>query len=75
LHIPEEFTAAVKYDIQTMIALLDEETPNPQLLHTLAGKFISNLFIQRETRKMYLTIQFRNDDMILYEKTIVANWG
>jgi len=74
LHVSEEFIAAVKYDIQTMIALLDADAPNPQMLHTLAGKFITNLFIQRETRKLYLTIQFRNDDMILYEKTIVANW-
>lgn len=72
--IPEEYIASVKYDIQTFISLLDDEVANPQMLHQLAGKFISKLFIQRETKKMYLTIRFNFDEVEVYEKTIVAEW-
>ena len=72
--VPEEYIASVKYDIQTFISLLDDEVPNPQMLHQLAGKFISKLFIQRETKKMYLTIRFNFNDVEVYEKTIVAEW-
>jgi len=74
INVPDEYVASVKYDIQTFISLLDEEVPNPQMLHQLAGKFISKLFIQRETKKLYLTIQFKIEGVEVYEKTIVADW-
>jgi hypothetical protein len=72
--VPEEYIAAAKYDIQTFISLLDNEVANPQMLHQLAGKFISKLLIQRETKKMYLTIRFSFEGNEVYEKTIVAEW-
>ncbi|MFB5270019.1 hypothetical protein ACE41H_25000 [Paenibacillus enshidis] len=31
--VPEEFIVSVKYDIQTLIGLLDAEVQNPQILH------------------------------------------
>lgn len=74
VNVPEAFIASVKYDIQTLIGLLDSEVPNPQMLHQLAGKFISKMFIQRETKKVYMTIQFKSNDVILYEKTLIAEW-
>jgi hypothetical protein len=72
--LPDEYIASLKYDIQTFISLLDDEVANPQMLHQLAGKFISKLFIQRETKKMFLTIRFSFEGVEVYEKTIVAEW-
>jgi len=74
IDVTDEYIASVKYDIKTFISLLDDEVPNPQMLHQLAGKFISKLFIQRETKKLYLTIQFKIDGVEVYEKTIVTEW-
>lgn len=72
--LPDEYIASVKYDIQTFISLLDDEVTNPQMLHQLAGKFISKLFIQRETKKLFLTIRFNYGGIEVYEKTVVAEW-
>ncbi|MFC3342173.1 hypothetical protein [Paenibacillus abyssi] len=72
--VSEEYIASVKYDIRTFISLLDDEVANRQMLHQLAGKYISKLLIQRETKKMYLTRHFMYDDTVLFEKTIVIEW-
>lgn len=69
--VPEEYIASAKYDMQTMIGLLDAEVSNPQMLNQLATKFVSKVFIQRETKKLYLTVQFRTEDKVVYEKTLV----
>lgn len=74
LELSEEMIASLRYDIQTMINLLDAEVTDLQMLHHLSGKYISNLFIQRESKKLYLTIRFRSDDdVVLYEKTLVGD--
>lgn len=70
--IPEEYIVSAKYDMQTMIGLLDEDVPNPQMLNHLAKKFISKMFIQRETKQLYMTMQLRKDEEVLFHKTIVA---
>lgn len=70
--VPEEYIAFAKYDMQTMIGLLDAEVPNPQMLNQLAMKFVSKVFIQRETKKLYLTIQLQIDGDVLFEKTVVV---
>lgn len=70
--VPDEYIASVKYDIQTIISLFDDEVSNPQMLHQLAGKFISKVFIQREIKKLYLTIKFEADGDLFYEKIIIA---
>jgi len=70
--MPEEFISSVKYDMQTMIGLLDAEVPNPQVLNQLALKFVSKVFIQRETKQLYMTLQFRMNDEVVLEKVIVA---
>jgi hypothetical protein len=73
-NVPIAFLASVKYDIQTLIGLLDQDSPNRQLLHTLSARFISNLHIQRETERLHLTVQFKYDEKVVYEKTLVAEW-
>ena len=70
--IPEEYSASVKYDMQTMIGVMDEDVPNPQMLNHLAKKFISKVFIQRETKQLYMTLQLRMDQEVLLDKTVVA---
>ncbi|QNK57439.1 recombinase family protein [Paenibacillus sp. PAMC21692] len=70
--VPEEYIASAQYDMQTMIGLLDAEVPNPQMLNQLAAKFVSKVFIQRETKRLYLTVQMRVKDEILLDKTIVS---
>lgn len=72
IDVSEEYIASVKYDIHTFINLMDDEVANPQMLHQLAGKFISKLFIQRETKQMYMFMQLRADDDVLLEKSILA---
>lgn len=73
-NVPEESIAAMKYDIQALLSLLDQDVPNPQLLHSIASKYISKLFINRDTGKLYLTLQITHDDKLLYEKTLVSEW-
>lgn len=74
-HVSEDYIAAIKYDIQTFLSFLDQEAPNPQLLHSIASKYISKLFINRDTRKVYLTFQLTQDEKLLYEKTMVSEWS
>ncbi|PRX72990.1 hypothetical protein B0G52_10481 [Cohnella sp. SGD-V74] len=71
LSVPEEYIASVKYDMQTMIGLLDAEVPNPQLLNQLAAKFVSKVFIQRESKRLFLTVQMRKKDEVLFDRTIL----
>jgi len=51
---------------------LDAEIANPQMLNQLAGKFISKVFIQRETKHLFLTVQMQKDEDVLLEKTILV---
>ena len=48
------------------------EVPNPQMLHQLACKFISKMLNQLETGKVYISIQFKANETILYGRSIVA---
>ncbi|QUL55197.1 hypothetical protein KDC22_00965 [Paenibacillus tritici] len=70
--VPEEYSASAKYDIQTLIGLLDAELQNPQMLHQIVNKFVSRVVVQRETKNVYVTVQFVNADEVLYEKKIVV---
>jgi len=70
--VPEEFIASVKYDIQTLIGLLDAEVQNPQMLHSLIGKFVWQVRVLRETKQVHITVRFANADEVLYEKSIVG---
>lgn len=70
--IPEEFITSVKYDIQTLITLLDAEVQNPQILHSLIGKFVSQVRVMREKKQVHITVQFASGDEVLYEKNIVV---
>jgi len=72
--MPEEYIASLKYDMQTMIGLLDAEVSNPQMLNQLAAKFISNVYIQRETKRLYVTVQMKNAKQVLYQKMVVVDW-
>lgn len=70
--VPEEYIASAKYDMLTMIGLLDAEVPNPQMLNQLAAKFVSKVFVQRETKRLFLKVQMRMKDETMLDKTIVA---
>ncbi|EBD8094913.1 recombinase family protein, partial [Salmonella enterica] len=72
--VPEEFIASVKYDIQTLIGLLDDEVQNLQMLHQLVSKFVSKVVVQREVKKLYITIQLNANQNVMYEKFLVINW-
>jgi site-specific DNA recombinase len=72
--VPEEEIAAIKYDLQAFLGLLDQEVPNVQLLQSIASKYISRLFIDRDTKKLYMTLQFNHNEKVVYEKTIVCEW-
>lgn len=73
-NMSEEVIAAIRYDIQTFLGLLDQEIMNPQLLHTMARKYISKLTVNRDTGNLYLTIQIAGEEAVLYEKTMVSDW-
>ncbi|GGH68719.1 integrase [Paenibacillus silvae] len=73
-HVPKEYVAGIRYDIHSFISLLDQEVPNPQLLHALASKYISKLYINRDTKKIYLSLQLTMNDKLMYEKTMVSEW-
>ena len=70
--VSEEYIASTNYDVQTLIGLLDAEVSNPQMLNQLATKFISKVFIQRESKRLLLTVQMQTEGTVLLEKTIVA---
>lgn len=72
VNLPEEFIASVRYDIQTLIGLLDAEVQNPQMLHSLIGKFVSQVRVMRETKQVHITVQFANADRTLCEKNIAV---
>ncbi|MNW49764.1 hypothetical protein D3C74_271940 [compost metagenome] len=70
--VTEEFITSVKYDIQTLIALMDAEVQNPQMLHPLIGRFVSQARVMRETKQVHITVYFAIGDEGLYEKHIVT---
>ncbi|TBL69781.1 recombinase family protein [Paenibacillus thalictri] len=74
VNLPENYVTSVKYDIQTLIGLLDADVQNPALLHPIVGKYVSTVYIQRETGKLFLTIQFKVSDIVLYEKILVTEF-
>jgi DNA invertase Pin-like site-specific DNA recombinase len=70
--VQEEFIASVKYDIQTLIGLLDAEIQSPQMLHSLVGKFVSRVQIMREMKQVHIKVQFASGEEILYERHVVT---
>ncbi|MNU07558.1 hypothetical protein D3C72_2532040 [compost metagenome] len=56
------------------MGLLDDRNADLQLLHQFAGRYISKLFIHRETEKMYVTFCIEVDAGVVYEKTMVADF-
>lgn len=74
VEVPGEYVASVRYDIQTLISLLDDEVLNPQVLHQLVSKFVSKVVLQREVKKLYITIQFSVNQNVMYEKFLVSDW-
>ncbi|MED1795887.1 hypothetical protein P4V54_24800 [Brevibacillus nitrificans] len=72
--LPEHYIDSVKYDVQTPIALFDSETSNPETIHQLVAKYVSRVFIQRETEVIHIIMQFKTNNAVLYEKTVVAEY-
>lgn len=73
-NVLDDYIDSIKYDIQTFPGLLDQEVPNPQLVHNIVSKYISKLFINRDTCKVYLTLQLSHGDKLIFKKTVVSDW-
>ncbi|GED54780.1 hypothetical protein M4D70_17270 [Brevibacillus borstelensis] len=72
--IPDYYIDSVKYDMKTLISLLDNEDSSPQMIYQVASKYLSRVVIQRETKVMHMILQFKTGDITLYEKTLVADF-
>ncbi|WP_235946371.1 hypothetical protein [Saccharibacillus alkalitolerans] len=72
--IPEEYITSVKYDMQTLIGLLDAEVPNPQMLNQWVGKFVSEVKVQRETKRFFIDIELVMKTKILFRKNLVSEF-
>lgn len=70
--IPKQQVASIKYDLQSFLGLLDQEAPNVQLQQSIASKYISKLHINRNTKQLYMTLQFNHNGEVIYEKNIIA---
>jgi site-specific DNA recombinase len=74
LHIEHTQLQLIQHEMKTMIGLLDDEVPNPELLNQHVSKYISRVIVQRETKTVVITSQIKYNDILLYQKTIVADW-
>lgn len=72
--LPEHSMITLREDIRRLIALLEDDSPNPQSLHESVPKFISNITIHRESKVVHLTFQIKSDQEVLYQKILVAEW-
>ncbi|RAV02722.1 recombinase family protein [Paenibacillus sp. YN15] len=72
--VSEHILVTLKEDIRRLLTVLDEESPNPQSLHELVPKFISNVIVHRETKIVQITLEIAHDKEVLYRKVIVADW-
>lgn len=64
----------IQPEMKKLICLLDDEAPSPELLNQLVGKYVPRIIIQRETRSVHITFHIKHDDIVLYQKTISADW-
>ncbi|MEK4205015.1 MULTISPECIES: recombinase family protein [Paenibacillus] len=72
-NISQESLQTLQQDIKTMIALLDEETPSPQLMNEWVKKFVSNVTVRRESKLIHITIQLNYREQKLYQKEMLIN--
>jgi hypothetical protein len=72
--LPEHFINTLKEDIRRLIALLEDDSPNPQSLHESVPKFISNVTVHRETKIVHITFQIKSTEEVLYQKILVTEW-
>lgn len=64
----------IQNELKQMIMLLDEEVPNPELLNQVIGKYISRIIVQRETKTVHISFHIKQNEVMLYQKTISADW-
>ncbi|MGG2197856.1 recombinase family protein [Paenibacillus validus] len=72
--IDEHFIISLKERITSLISLLENDSPNPQSLHETVHKFIPQVTIHRESKVVHIMFQIKNDENVLYQKTLVAEW-
>lgn len=72
--IPEEYIASVKYDMQTLIGLLDAEVPSPQTLNQWVGKFVSEVRVERVKKRFFISIELMTETQTLFKKNLVGEF-
>ncbi|WP_245647992.1 zinc ribbon domain-containing protein [Paenibacillus borealis] len=72
--VSQESLQTLQQDIKTMIGLLDEETPSPQLMNEWVKRFVSNVTVYRETEELYLSLRLISIGQVIYEKMIVTSY-
>lgn len=74
LHTESTELQLIHHDMKLLISLLDDEVPNPGLLNQLVSKYISRVIVQRETKTAHISFNIKQNEIVLYQKTIVAEW-
>jgi site-specific DNA recombinase len=64
----------LKEEMRRLVALLEDDSPNPQSMHESVPKFVSNITVHRETKIVHITFQFKSGEEVLYQKILVAEW-
>lgn len=72
INVPDSYIATVKYDIQTILALMESEVPDPQLLNQVLKKYVANIFVHRASKIIHIKLQFVSEENALFEKTIAV---
>lgn len=72
-NIPNSSIDTMKYDIQTIISLIESDVSDPQLLNQILLKYVSSILVQRETKIVHIILQITSGEAILFEKTVVVN--
>lgn len=71
-NVPDSYIDTVRYDIQTILVLMESEVFDPQLLNQVLTKYVANVFVQRGTKIIHIKLQFKSEEAILFDKTIAV---
>ncbi|MDN4080089.1 recombinase family protein [Paenibacillus polymyxa] len=72
--LPDTLLQSITNDIRVMIGMLDDEMQNPQLMNEYIRKFVSNITVHRETKRVHMTVKLGDEEQVLYQKMVVVDW-
>jgi site-specific DNA recombinase len=70
--VSQESLQTLQQDIKTMIALLDEEAPSPQVMNEWVKKFVLNVTVMRESRIIDIEVNMRMKNKTMYRKNLTS---